>query len=74
MEGRSRSKGLATRVTNVAANLERRLQPSRGQTTTEWIMIAGVFTATAILLGRVMPGTLKAFVWGLSAGIKSLAP
>jgi predicted Ser/Thr protein kinase len=65
---------LATGLGDWAASLRRRLQSPRGQTTTEWLMIAGIFTATAVFLGTVMPGALKSFLWGLNAGIKSLAP
>lgn len=51
-----------------AAILARRLESSRGQTTTEWIMIAGIVTTTAIFLGRVMPAALKTFICGDKRG------
>lgn len=53
---------------------KRPLRSSRGQATTEWLMIAGVFAAIGLFVVRIVPGALKTFVAGLSMGIKSVAP
>lgn len=51
-----------------------RIRSMCGQTTTEWLMVAGVLTAVGIFLLRFVPGALRTFMGGLMYGIKSLAP
>ncbi|MBI3262555.1 MAG: hypothetical protein HYZ58_05325 [Acidobacteria bacterium] len=50
------------------------LGSARGQTTTEWLMIAGTLTAIVLFLNQIMPGALKDFVRGLAWGIRTVAP
>src|ERR1700686_3117317 len=54
--------------------LRLRLASSRGQTTTEWLMTAGALAAMAAFIGRVVPTALRAFVGGLTWGIRTIAP
>lgn len=53
---------------------KRRLGSARGQTTTEWLMIAGILTAIVLFFNSIMPGALRAFVRGLAWGIRTVAP
>lgn len=57
-----------------ASSLVRRLHSSNGQTLVEWVMIAGFLTTFAIGFGLVVPGALRAFVRGLTLGIRTIAP
>lgn len=71
---RAAVKDVVTNVGDWASGLRRKLGASRGQTTTEWLMIAGVFSAIGVFALRIVPTALKAFLWGLTSGIKSIAP
>ncbi|MCL4848240.1 MAG: hypothetical protein KJ066_16990 [Acidobacteria bacterium] len=51
-----------------------RLSRSAGQTTTEWLMIAGTLTAVALFFGQVIPPALRAFVRSLAFSIRTVAP
>jgi hypothetical protein len=51
-----------------------RMRSVRGQTTTEWLMVAGVLTAFALFLVKIVPGALATFVTGLAGGIRTIAP
>jgi serine/threonine-protein kinase len=51
-----------------------RWRAASGQTTTEWLMIAGVFTMFGVFMVRYVPAMIRTFAQGLSAGIWSVAP
>lgn len=57
-----------------AGALLTRLRSPRGQTTTEWLMIAGVLTAVSVFMLGIVPGALSQFVRSLAAGIRTVAP
>jgi hypothetical protein len=46
----------------------------RGQTTTEWLMIAGFLTALVVFLLTVVPRALGIFVRGIALGVRTVAP
>jgi hypothetical protein len=54
--------------------LRHKLASSPGQTTTEWLITAGALAAMAAFIGRVGPAALRAFVGGLTWGIRTIAP
>lgn len=45
-----------------------------GQTTTEWLMIAGLLTGLVVFLLTIVPGALGLFVRGLASGVRTVAP
>ena len=45
-----------------------------GQTTTEWLMIAGGLTAIGIFLNGIMPRTIRQFCRALVWSIRVIAP
>ncbi len=49
----------------------RRVQSSRGQTTTEYLMIAAVLTAVGALLAKIVPAALVLYFQGIAASIAS---
>lgn len=51
-----------------------RVPSSLGQTTTEWLMIAGTLTAIAIILGTSMAATLRVFVRSIATSVRTIAP
>ncbi len=51
-----------------------RVGSSLGQTTTEWLMIAGTLTAIAIILGTSMAATLRVFVRSIATSVRTIAP
>lgn len=51
-----------------------RLRAAAGQTTTEWLMIAGTLTAVALFFGTVIPPALRWFVRSLAFSIRTVAP
>jgi len=55
-------------------NLTARARSESGQTTVEWLMIAGVLTATAIYFSEMSAELLHDFVGALVAGIRTVAP
>jgi hypothetical protein len=57
-----------------ASTMLKRVQSPRGQTTTEWLMIAGILTAVSVFMLGIMPGALNQFVRSLAAGIRTVAP
>jgi tetratricopeptide (TPR) repeat protein len=72
-----REEGLKRVVTDVrdwASAVIRKLQVPHGQTTTEWVMIAGLLTAVGIFLLGIIPDALQTFVKGLLWGIRTIAP
>ena len=46
----------------------------RGQTTTEWLMIAGILTAIAIFLLGIMPRAIRQYALALIYFTRSIAP
>lgn len=53
----------------------RRRRPSQaGQTTTEWLMVAGVLTMVGILFLRLFPNTLKSVLRALGIAVRTTAP
>jgi pheromone shutdown protein TraB len=49
-------------------------QGSDGQTTTEWLMIAGVLTAVGIFLLGVVPSTIRVYAVSLIYSVRTIAP
>jgi hypothetical protein len=47
---------------------------ARGQTTTEWLMIAGVLTAIAIFLIGIMPQAIRYYSRGIVFSVRTVAP
>jgi hypothetical protein len=45
-----------------------------GQTTTEWLMIAGVLTAVGIFLQALLPATIRQYCQALVYSIRTIAP
>jgi hypothetical protein len=45
-----------------------------GQTTTEWLMIAGALTAVGIFLLRLLPSTIHEFSEALVNSLRTIAP
>lgn len=45
-----------------------------GQTTTEWLMVAGVLTMVALLFLNLFPGTLRAVLQALGIAVRTPAP
>src|SRR5262249_21666076 len=48
--------------------------PATGQTTTEWLMVAGALTAVGIFLLRVLPSTIHKFSEALVYSLRTIAP
>ncbi|OFW03929.1 MAG: hypothetical protein A3H96_15915 [Acidobacteria bacterium RIFCSPLOWO2_02_FULL_67_36] len=57
-----------------ASRVLARLRSSRGQTTTEWLMIAGLLTAMVFLGMRYLPDLLRDLVLSIAWGIRTIAP
>jgi len=51
-----------------------RARSARGQTTTEWLMIAGILTAIAVFLLMVVPDALRTYHQGIAWGVRTIAP
>ena len=45
-----------------------------GQTTTEWLMIAGLLTGLVVFLLTIVPDALGMFVRGIATGVRTVAP
>ncbi len=45
-----------------------------GQATTEWLMVAGMLAAIAIVVARALPPALRMLLEGLTWGIRTIAP
>jgi len=45
-----------------------------GQTTTEWLMVAGLLTAVGIFLLRLLPATIRGFSEALVYSLRTIAP
>lgn len=52
----------------------RRWREAVGQTTTEWLMIAGGLTAIGIFLNGILPRTIRQFCRALVWSIRVIAP
>lgn len=51
-----------------------RIAGARGQTTTEWLMIAGVLTAIAIFLIGIVPQAIRYYSRGIIFSVRTVAP
>lgn len=51
-----------------------RFPSQAGQTTTEWLMVAGVLTMVAVFFVRLFPATLKAVLAALGIAVRTPAP
>jgi tRNA A-37 threonylcarbamoyl transferase component Bud32 len=51
-----------------------RLLASRGQSTTEWLMIAGVLAAIAVFLVGTVPNALGIFMRAMATSLRTIAP
>jgi hypothetical protein len=56
----------------VTLGSRRRLQS--GQTTTEWLMVAGVLTTVALLFLNLFPSTLRVFLRAAGIAVRTAAP
>lgn len=56
------------------AGLRGWLGSPRGQTTTEWLMIAGILTATAIFMLGIFPAAIRAYMRSIALSIRTIAP
>ena len=45
-----------------------------GQTTTEWLMVAGVLTMVALLFLNLFPSTLRVFLRAAGIAVRTVAP
>ncbi len=45
-----------------------------GQTTTEWLMVAGVLTMVAVLFLNLFPGAIRSVLRALGVALKTAAP
>ena len=45
-----------------------------GQTTTEWLMVAGVLTMVALLFLNLFPSTLRVFLRAAGIALRTVAP
>lgn len=51
-----------------------RYRGQRGQTTTEWLMVAGVLTGVALLFLNSFPTTLKSVLRAVGIALRTSAP
>jgi hypothetical protein len=52
----------------------RRWRSSLGQTTTEWLMIAGILTAIAIFFNGTLPSAARYYSRGIILSVRTVAP
>lgn len=52
----------------------RRWRSPLGQTTTEWLMVAGVLTAIAIFFLGILPSTVRYYSRGIIFSVRTVAP
>ena len=52
----------------------RRWRSSLGQTTTEWLMIAGILTAIAIFFIGIFPSGARYYARGIILSVRTVAP
>ena len=45
-----------------------------GQTTTEWLMVAGVLTMVAILFLNLFPSTIRSVLRAIGIALRTVAP
>ena len=55
-------------------SISARWRSSWGQTTTEWLMIAGVLTAIAIFIIGTFPGAVRYYSRGIILSVRTVAP
>jgi len=51
-----------------------RWRSSAGQTTTEWLMIAGVLTAIVVFIIGIFPGAIRYYSRGIIFSVRTVAP
>lgn len=51
-----------------------RRRRDQGQTTTEWLMIAGLLTAVAVVLLGIIPPGLRFYAQALITSVRTIAP
>ncbi len=56
------------------AHIGSRLRSAAGQTTVEWLMIAGTLTGVAVFFNSIVPDVLRTFVRSLAWSVRTLAP
>jgi len=49
-------------------------RPPLGQTTTEWLMIAGILTAIAIFFIGIFPSGARYYARGIILSVRTVAP
>lgn len=54
--------------------LHNEAQRQAGQTTTEWLMVAGVLTSVALLFLNLFPSALHTFVRAAGIAVRTVAP
>ena len=54
--------------------LKARALGQEGQTTTEWLMVAGVLTMVALLFLRLYPSTLRSVLRAIGIAVRTAAP
>lgn len=54
--------------------LKARTRGQDGQTTTEWLMVAGVLTMVALLFLRLYPSTLRSVLRAIGIAVRTAAP
>lgn len=54
--------------------MNERCRGQAGQTTTEWLMVAGVLTMVALLFLRLFPATIRSILRALGIALRSAAP
>ena len=52
----------------------RRARGAQGQTTTEWLMIAGLLTAVGIFFLGIIPDTIRLYAVTLISSVRTIAP
>ena len=57
-----------------ASSWWRQLSGAAGQSTTEWLMIAGVLTAVAAFLVETVPSALGTFMKAMATSVRTIAP
>jgi hypothetical protein len=50
------------------------LRGQEGQTTTEWLMVAGVLTMVALLLLNLYPNTIRSVLRAIGIALRTPAP
>lgn len=62
------------RLGELIRQLQARIAGHKGQTTTEWLMVAGVLTMVAVLLLNLYPGALRSALRAIGIALRTAAP